>query len=491
MATCAESDGIPATSNPQLGTRQTIASAAMAWLCRSWAIAGIFHFLSFHDWRWQGGSGFALIALGLFVCLRPTLASFALFVLVDIFAVSSHMGPVPNHILFSLLMNIVMLATIAWSTVAAWRDKHLDLHSEWLRTAGPIIRVSVFVLYFFTVFHKLNRAYFNPDVSCAVTMLDQIGAMYPFLPTGRALDVPAIYGTLIIEAIIPILMFIPRTRIVGAALAIGFHALLSLHPHPGIYSFTATIFSLLSWFVPPSFIATLQLSSNVRNASMALWGIALIGILYCLYTGMWIHSPERLSIISKVAFDVGYYGILVYALSLLIVVVMHWRSSQNVILLEIPGQRWTVGQSILVAPICLLLMLIGMQPYLGLRTRMCFSMFSNLQTEGVVGNHLVMSDKLQLTTWQKDLVTVVSSDDPGLASIAERHHQIPLLELSRRVRESRAGFHTTYVHQNVRHTCLSGDGESLSVLPKLSKWDLRYLYFRSVTPEPSTVPCQW
>ena len=39
--------------------------------------------------------------------------------------------------------------------------------------------------------------------------------------------------------------------------------------------------------------------------------------------------------------------------------------------------------------------------------------------------------------------------------------------------------------------CVSGDDASLKVLPELNAFQRRYLYFRSVGPDPSTVPCQW
>ena len=124
MATDFGLDGFPATSELQQPEKQTAYAQQFDWLCRSWAIAGIFHFLTFHDWRWQGLSGLILICLAMAVLLRPKPVLFALFLAVDIFAVGSHMGPVPNHILFSLVMNIVMLGvnTFGW-TYATRREK--------------------------------------------------------------------------------------------------------------------------------------------------------------------------------------------------------------------------------------------------------------------------------------------------------------------------------------------------------------------------------
>ena len=211
MATDFGLDGFPATSELQPPKKQTAYAQQFDWLCRSWAIAGIFHFMTFHDWRWQGLSGVILICLAMAVLLRPKPALFALFLAVDVFAVGSHMGPVPNHILFSLVMNIVMLVVLIVALVREKRHATADdVRSRWVITVAPIMRMAVSILYFFTVFHKINTAYFNPDVSCASTMLHEIGLMYPLMPTGGVFDHFAIYGTLLIEAFIPILMLIPH-----------------------------------------------------------------------------------------------------------------------------------------------------------------------------------------------------------------------------------------------------------------------------------------
>ncbi len=98
---------------------------------------------------------------------------------------------------------------------------------------------------------------------------------------------------------------------------------------------------------------------------------------------------------------------------------------------------------------------------------------------------------MQQTRWQQELVSVTTSTDPGIAKIAEHQHRIPILELARRIRESRAGYVTVFNYQNKSFKCVSGDDASLKVLPELNVFQRRYLYFRSVGPDPSTVPCQW
>ncbi|MFY8053229.1 MAG: hypothetical protein ACOVP2_11475 [Armatimonadaceae bacterium] len=491
MTTYVSSDGFPATSVLNKANDRSAYTQHFNWLCRSWAIAGVFHFLSFHDWRWQGLSGAILIALALIVIRRPQPITFALFLGTDIYAVSSRMGLIPNHILFSLLMNVVMLGVLCAAHLRGMRTVGDDTRAYWITTVAPLMRMSVAILYFFTVFHKINRAYFNPDVSCASSMLHEIGALYAIIPNSIVADNLAIYGTLVMEGLIPILMFIPRTRLAGGVLALGFHAILSLHPHPGIYSFTATIVSLLSWFIPSGFFVNIQPRAKMLTVLRIIWLFVCLFVASALLIGV-MPSLERFFVSAgTIGFSLGYYGLLIYVAAIGVAFVRIGLRAQPALTAPLISSESLLQKILYRCPLCALLVLIGMQPYLGLRTRMCFSMFSNLQTEGGVGNHLLIPDALQQTRWQQELVSVIASEDPGLNMIANRNHRIPVLELSRRIRESKAGYSTTFRYMGKEHTCLSGDVLSMNVLPELSPLGERYLYFRSVGQDPATVPCQW
>ena len=194
---------------------------------------------------------------------------------------------------------------------------------------------------------------------------------------------------------------------------------------------------------------------------------------------------------AAIGFSIGYYGILVYTVALTVAFVQHGLHNPSEVKARMAMSGNLSQRLSFACPLCALLMFIGMQPYLGLRTRMCFSMFSNLQTEGGVSNHLVVPQALQQTRWQQELVKISAASDPGIAAIAARKHQIPIMELSRRVRESRAGYSTTFIYKDTSYTCRSGAASTFGPLPEISSLGRRYLYFRSVGPDPSTVPCQW
>jgi hypothetical protein len=69
-----------------------------------------------------------------------------------------------------------------------------------------------------------------------------------------------------------------------------------------------------------------------------------------------------------------------------------------------------------VAPV--LVALNALTPYVGLKTQNAFTMYSNLQTEQGVWNHLFLPEAMRVFELQDDLVEIVNADDERRA---ERH----------------------------------------------------------------------
>jgi hypothetical protein len=87
----------------------------------------------------------------------------------------------------------------------------------------------VALTYFFACLHKLNQDWLSPDGSAAPAVL--LASVEPLLvplagSPERALAIvagPAIYSTLALELVLPILLFGRRTRLLGCLVGIGFH----------------------------------------------------------------------------------------------------------------------------------------------------------------------------------------------------------------------------------------------------------------------------
>jgi hypothetical protein len=101
----------------------------------------------------------------------------------------------------------------------------------------------------------------------------------------------------------------------------------------------------------------------------------------------------------------------VYAGSLLVVLLRAHRRAGGV--RETRPMR-LVPRAVLL-PLVALVGFNGLCPYLGLKTTLCYAMFSNLRTEGGTTNHLFIPASWQVFDVQQDLVTILDSSDDALA----------------------------------------------------------------------------
>jgi hypothetical protein len=120
----------------------------------------------------------------------------------------------------------------------------------------------------------------------------------------------------------------------------------------------------------------------------------------------------------------------------------------------------------------LLVLLNGASPYLGLKTRGCWAMFSNVRTElrweGDESNHFLVPSSLKIAGFQEDLVRVVKSSDPKLADLAERGDHRPFFEFRRYISTQASwgitDLQVTYIRGGVKRSVANAEND-----PELSK----------------------
>ena len=122
------------------------------------------------------------------------------------------------------------------------------LASLWRRTPWPwlagTVRVTFLAFYAFAAFAKLNTAFLDPAVSCAVFYADQAltsWGLAPLTPESPLAAVPVVVA-LVVELSVPVLLIVRRTRGIGVALAAVFHYAISLDLLQHFYDFTSVIF---------------------------------------------------------------------------------------------------------------------------------------------------------------------------------------------------------------------------------------------------------
>jgi hypothetical protein len=450
----------------------------------SWGIAGIFHQVSFVDWRWKSVEGLLLTAALLWFLLKPSSwKRFALLLAVDSTAVALNFPVHPNHIVFAWVVNLTLLTALL--TAGMRHRTEDDLESAWYRRFAPWIRIELAVLYLFSAFHKLNWSYLNVERSCAAVMHQQIASWFPLMPAAVWAQYAAIYGTLVIEASLPFMLFHRRTRTTGAVIGMLFHGILALYDYSGLFSFSATMAALYSVFIPEDVAARIVPPRWLRRPWP--WGIGAFAML----TVFWLlrHAlPSGLRVEERWG-HITRAGLLAYYVYLCVVLTLFGfavRESRARMRESLPG-AWRSAPVLAIFPIVLSVNCIG--PYFGLRTQSSLSMFSNLQTEAGVNNHLLMPSSLHLTDWQQDLVDIVDSNSAELRTVRDNGQRLPYLDLRRR-RGSSLNLSVTFRRNGMLTTFDESRPETFDALPPVGWLARRYFFFRAVDPDPLRVLCK-
>lgn len=429
-----------------------------------WAVASLFHLFAFFKSLLDNPFAWITGILALVLLFRP--GSVSLFVGMLVFSIAKTilwLPDTPNHILFELVINLgILLAYVVTLFSTAGPDSGARFlavdRRKFFQSFAPLARTGLIILYTFAVLAKLNWDFLNPVISCGTWWLNVIrGNGLMFIPGDRYAQYSAIYGTVIVEAAIPLLLLFPKTRWYGIVLGLGFHLFLSLDPHVGMLSFCALLFALFFLFTPTDFTDKFYLTytrlrrgePEVRRIVSFLSGLALVIVIFILSVARY-DDPLKYA-----PFSFWYF----YAMWLIITFFTVWLT-----------EVWQYSQDGFFSVrgilnfIPAILILNGLCPYLGLKTETSFSMYSNLRTEGGISNHLFMPTSLQIIQWQQDLVEIVDTDNKRFKRISgmdiNRQHLITYFEFQRIASTSRRDFYVTYIRGGQMHRLTVKNGIS-------------------------------
>lgn len=354
---------------------------------------------------------------------------------IQLLDVAYYLPVVPNH---WLLTGIVSLAILGAATAGALRGGRAGLQlGELYQTLTPPVRRSAVIFYFFTFFHKLNTDFLNPDMSCAARFFERAVSPFPALVALPGMGVAVIWVTLAAELFLAVGLAVPRWRSAACLLGAGFHMLLALDAAHVFYNFSAVMFAVLWVCLPASRAARLARQPSGRVGRFHfLGGYALIvGLAWWFPTEAW----------RVTAF--GFSGLwLAFAITLL----SHagllgrcnmWRVARAVCRacgrppplapVEARPSRWVAGV-LLLLPV--LVLLNGLSPYLGLKTRTAWQMYSNLNLDAAASNHYLIPYSLDIGGFLADSVRILATSDPTLnAEYVHTGRRITWFELRRHV----------------------------------------------------------
>ncbi len=284
----------------------------------------------------------------------------------------------------------------------------------------PTIRVGVIAIFFFAVLHKTNKAFLDPEISCAGIHYRQLQYVMKFLPSPDApgMGKVVVWLTWATEISIPILLSlgwarIPSRRVVTLAIlvALGFHFVMSFN---GYQNFSAMALAYYVPYLPHNFHRTL--SALIKKTSRTTYGKAfvigmkIVGAMllafslellaYAIFKNLFPLSKARGQTFARrqgwLLFNVG--APLVSILFAYLSVKRYGRAN------ILPGKWPPAWTYVLLA----IVSFGSMCPYLGLKTENSFAMFSNLLTEGDAShwNHVFLPRSMRIFHFQDHLVNV-------------------------------------------------------------------------------------
>ncbi len=313
-----------------------------------------------------------------------------------------------NHMIILGYVNLSLLTLIA---IQLWQNGWKNSG----RLVPPVtyIKATFLIGYLAAAVSKLNSDFFDPDKSCSVSMM--YNALAPFgvqngsLP--HSVEAAQPYFITSMEFLIPLLLLMTRTRWIGIIVIISFHIGISFSPRSTALDFCLVLFTIVYLFLPLS--ATEQLYSlakrfrnwlpfNLSDHKTTIFVLFSFIITMALWSkkGTVLGNPNWL-MLAPMVFAMG--------LTLILLSIFHRKAFLARTEEIIKTKTYRIAQIACVVLIVIQLVNIS-SPYLGGRSQSVFTMYSNLQTEGMTTNHFFLP-RLAIETKQDDLVKVFQSSN--------------------------------------------------------------------------------
>ncbi len=462
-----------------------------------WACQALIHqefysqWLGANDW-----AGWLLTVLGLLVLVRPSSIGLFSALLAASIVYNVRKWPfVVNHILMESVIDLTLLVAIAASARLEGgfaRLARFEAKERVYERFAPVLRTMMVVMYAFAILAKLNRDFFDPTVSCASVLYEDLVRRLPFLSTSTTARTFAIWGTLAIEAALPLLFAFRRTWKLALIIGLPFHLMLGAIGHR---TFSGLAYALYSLFVMDQLVPLVDATRErivarfgAERVSLAL-GLARVvavgGTAVLIALSLAGLAREKIGPLAAYRVPWVVWGLWsLFVGGAMLAAARRLPDARPASALAPPARlRWLYA-------LVLLLVLNGIAPYVGLKTETCFTMYSNLRTEARRTNHLIVP-VMRIAGYQDDLVEVLESDHPDLERYVGHQLGLTYFEFHRFTSSATGDFRVRYRRnggepQEFTKRDGAGSDPELSRPPPLLARKL--LFFRPVSWE-TCVPC--
>ena len=465
-----------------------------------WMLAIVAHFDSRLDWHRDWSFVFAPVSAGIaaFFTRSPLLVGTAL--VAQQISLWEKMPTPDNHWFFAGVVSALMLFALLRSLIVdrSWRG---GLPEGWMGPVEGALRLSVVLLYFFATFHKLNLDFLDPSISCGPHFYRRV-ARAPYivgLPESLSSDTwrsAVIYGTLMVEGGIALLLAWRRSWWAGILLGFSFHMLTGaiMRHFPMIMS--ATYFLFIPRELREALVA--KIDARLRGWSRNKVGLRTLIYLQAIFWSSWsfLIWSRMQAAGARSSGKYGYWELLrVWDLMMIFtalwVIVELWRLRKT--------PRAPVGHLSGASPLSYLLPLWlffnGMSPYLGLKTSTAIAMWSNLVVSDHHSNHLIIPQgSLKVFPYLDDVIELKSTNQKHWQRrYVYQDRRMPFVMLQRKLRwryYQKKQADLRFVRDGVEYNYEGAEQE-----PELrdagARWFRKYVHVKDTPGEDKRGRCTW
>ncbi|MFY7811171.1 MAG: hypothetical protein ACOVQ2_05510 [Flavobacterium sp.] len=366
-----------------------------------------------------------------------------------------------NHSTF-LLISIIMVLVLFFRKILLEKKLSKSL-------VVYLFRIFLVVVYFYAGFHKLNKDFFNPCVSCVNYINEYNISNITFSNYKISHDISVLIQcfTIILELILPLGLLHYRTRKITTILLLGFHFYLIFAGFVGFAS--VVLFLIIGGII--NFSENENRFSTIR---IYVFFIILAIVLRLFMAKIGIDSNQL----------VFYQGI-IFAFGWVYFVVKFIKE------LKIRPTIFYKKHIYIIAIMVLCISFWSLKTYIGLGNQGNLTMFSNLVTASKHNNHLLIdTDKIRLFNYENDCVKFIDFVNPDNQNDTLSGYYLPMVEFQYYIKHWEEKHHKpikcVLEYQNKRYEIKNLSQSTFNN----GKWWYKYLSFRRIQ-EDSPNECRW